>query len=315
LSDTTKQIDSLLRQHGFRLIRDTKHCVYRNPDGKIFICSKTPSDYRAGYNKLTNLKSVIANPPRPEIVAISEFEREQAAQIIQGQDKLPGPGRNKQKRTSGTGIYWKEPEVMNVEQQLIQEQQRERARKNKDERRARKLALREERAAIKAARHAEQARLWEQQRPQREAEERRREHERQERKKWGTYVQFNVFEDNEINDKWFAKVLRDGKKQDFTINVGPYCFKEEGVLTHMMVDKSDLKEEEESHTGRYPVIISRYLGGFTYKQFHPLGVASCEHEIVYAPWLNPGLPECYRNECRKMFPDKAPVFDQEMAAV
>jgi len=154
MSDPVKQIESLLHQHNFRLIRETKHRVYRNPAGQIFVCGSTPSDYRAAKNALANLRHVIESPAKPEIVAVSEFEKTAAF-------TTPPPrrlGHNKQKRSKSIGIYWEEPTPTTAEQEAIKKEQQERARKNKEERRARKLAQKKEKEQIKEQRKQQEER-------------------------------------------------------------------------------------------------------------------------------------------------------------
>ena len=87
MSSTLAKHDALLRQHKFVLVREDKHKVYRNPEGKVYVTSATPSDWRAEFNMLKSLKRCIAEPAKPMVIAISDFEREQAAQLIQGQQK------------------------------------------------------------------------------------------------------------------------------------------------------------------------------------------------------------------------------------
>lgn len=51
--------DALLRQHNFILVRQNKHKVYRNPEGKVYVVGNTPSDCRWAQNALRTLKRVI----------------------------------------------------------------------------------------------------------------------------------------------------------------------------------------------------------------------------------------------------------------
>lgn len=107
MSNPEKQLHNLLRDNRFQLVRQTHHKVYRNHEGKVFVTSLTPSDYRWSQNALTTLKKVLSSPPVPEVVAISEFERQQAAAVIQPHSKEPGPGHTKQKSNGGgTGFTY-----------------------------------------------------------------------------------------------------------------------------------------------------------------------------------------------------------------
>jgi len=51
--------DALLREHKFVLIRQRKHRVYRNPEGKVYVVGSTPSDWRSVRNAVSALKRVI----------------------------------------------------------------------------------------------------------------------------------------------------------------------------------------------------------------------------------------------------------------
>lgn len=292
MADSAKQLESLLRQHNFRLIRETRHLVYRNREGKVFVCSKTPSDYRASHNMLTRLKLVIASPPRPEVVAISDFEREQAALVIQPQNKLPGLGGGKQKHSEGVGIYWEETEQPTIEQEAIRKEQQERARKNKEERRARKLAKQEEKTVLRAAREQERQRQQEQREIAAERIREQRKRERREPEDWERIASFPLHDAGD----WLGQVLRDGKTRRFVINQTDGSTREEpGVLTYIQAQarttQTDSKDkfvmEDPRFQGWYPLIVYKYYHfGIRFLQLHPLDVVTCGDDVVYAPWLN-----------------------------
>ena len=101
-----KQIDTLLRQHNFRLVRQTKHRVWRNPDGKVFVTSATPSDWRAALKQLSDLKRVVASDPVPEVVAISEYERCQALAKLAGQEKKTSGAAAGPAKSRGCGFSY-----------------------------------------------------------------------------------------------------------------------------------------------------------------------------------------------------------------
>jgi hypothetical protein len=147
MSNALAKHDALLRQHKFVLVRDDKHKVYRNPEGKVYVTAATPSDWRAGFNMLTALKRCIVEPAKPMVIAIDDFEREQAAQLIQGQRKLQhsahGMGSGKQKHSRGTGFIYDGPRMMTPEEQAIREAQRQQARENA-QRRAEEMRQRRE---------------------------------------------------------------------------------------------------------------------------------------------------------------------------
>ena len=67
------QVEELLKQHGAKLVRHKKHQVWRFPDGRVYVMSSTPSDYRAEDNNLRDLRRMLGiereirkNPLRQE---------------------------------------------------------------------------------------------------------------------------------------------------------------------------------------------------------------------------------------------------------
>jgi hypothetical protein len=55
-----------LRDEGFELVRDRKHKIYRNADGKTLTTGATPSDWRASRNALRDLRGLLKTPaPAP----------------------------------------------------------------------------------------------------------------------------------------------------------------------------------------------------------------------------------------------------------
>lgn len=64
------ELQRLLREHGFTLERQTKHQVWKNPQGKTFVCAMTPSDKFAMQNALADLRRLVgwkpeAKAPKP----------------------------------------------------------------------------------------------------------------------------------------------------------------------------------------------------------------------------------------------------------
>lgn len=49
-------IKSLLFKHGFKLVRQRKHFVYKNGKGMIFVIGRTPSDHRSNLNNIKRLE-------------------------------------------------------------------------------------------------------------------------------------------------------------------------------------------------------------------------------------------------------------------
>ena len=110
MADPAKQLESLLRLHGFKVVRETKHLVYKNPQGKIFVTSKTPSDWRAQRNMLTELRYVIANPAPPsELIEEQRQRRKLEADIrltitVKPLDGMSGAGKGH--KSKGIGIFY-----------------------------------------------------------------------------------------------------------------------------------------------------------------------------------------------------------------
>jgi hypothetical protein len=158
MSNALAKHDALLIQHKFVLVRHDKHKVYRNPEGKVYVTAATPSDWRAGFNMLKALKRCIAEPAKPMALAINDFEREQAAQLIQGQPKLRhaahAMGSGKQKHSRGTGFIYDGPRMMIPEEQGIREVQRQRARENARRRAEEKRQQREHNRVLRQQKRA-----------------------------------------------------------------------------------------------------------------------------------------------------------------
>lgn len=57
--DKSREIESILKEHGAVLHRRKKHLVWRFPDGKIFIQASTASDERSIANNLGDLKKLL----------------------------------------------------------------------------------------------------------------------------------------------------------------------------------------------------------------------------------------------------------------
>lgn len=127
-ANAQQQVDALLRQNNFRLVRQTKHRVWRNPDGKVFVTPSTPSDWRAVKNQVTDLRRILASDPVPEVVAISEYERREALAKLARQEKKTG-GAAGAAKTKGTGFTYidKQREVTSTltpEQRQAEREQR-----------------------------------------------------------------------------------------------------------------------------------------------------------------------------------------------
>lgn len=147
-----RKLERMLKENRFKLIRCSRHRVYQNDEGKNFVVPTTPSDMRWVQNSISDLKRVLANPPKPLTLAISDFEREQATLKIQGQSrpKIGISGSGKSGRSNGTGFIY-EDKVETVEQKRQREllakqaiENRQRREQRRQERRANKLARRQQ---------------------------------------------------------------------------------------------------------------------------------------------------------------------------
>jgi len=111
MANPAKKLESLLRLHRFELVSQKKHLKYKNPQGKIYVIGKTPSDFRAAHKALTVLERVIVSPvPTSEVIEEERQRRELEATItLQAQPKptIAGVvGAGKGKKSSGVGIYY-----------------------------------------------------------------------------------------------------------------------------------------------------------------------------------------------------------------
>jgi predicted RNA binding protein YcfA (HicA-like mRNA interferase family) len=61
---STVNVERVLVEQGFNLVRQRKHRVYRRCDGKTFVMASTPSDRRASQNSLSNLARLLGIPRR-----------------------------------------------------------------------------------------------------------------------------------------------------------------------------------------------------------------------------------------------------------
>ena len=149
MSNPATKLESLLRQHGFKVVRETRHIVYRNPEGKIFVTSKTPSDHRAVKNMVSTLERVIASPaPSSELIEEESQRREIEKTItltvtVKPLAGMSGAGKGKKQR--GVGIYYEEKLQTTAEELALREENRQRALANKDRKEAQKRERREER--------------------------------------------------------------------------------------------------------------------------------------------------------------------------
>lgn len=55
------EVERLLAENGFTLVRQRRHKIYKHPTGRIFTCPSTPSDYRGWKNSLHDLQRLLAS--------------------------------------------------------------------------------------------------------------------------------------------------------------------------------------------------------------------------------------------------------------
>jgi predicted RNA binding protein YcfA (HicA-like mRNA interferase family) len=79
-----KDVDTALERAGFQLVRQGKHLVYKNAAGKTVTISKTPSDWRASFKVLRDIKREL-NPATPAGAAIDvELPKQQKKGAARG---------------------------------------------------------------------------------------------------------------------------------------------------------------------------------------------------------------------------------------
>jgi hypothetical protein len=183
-------LERMLKEHQFRVVRQDRHKIYKNPDNRIFVTSSTPSDaYRWAHNAIACLKRVLAAPPRSEILSIQDCKEAEDAIRLQKQEKakpgIVGIGGKGSGSSGGTGVVYYGPNdeapkrLSKKERRLKKEREnaaaaeRERLRilaennNREEESRARREKYEkrcQEEARIEAARLAK----WEAERPARE---------------------------------------------------------------------------------------------------------------------------------------------------
>lgn len=121
------KLQSLLKLHRFELDSQKKHLKYKNPQGKVYIMSKTPSDFRAGHRALTVLQRVIASPvPTSELLEEERQRKELEASIVLEAQRKPLAGiagAGKGKKSNGTGFIYDEMGVKSLAQIAHEERQ------------------------------------------------------------------------------------------------------------------------------------------------------------------------------------------------
>src|SRR5271165_416301 len=128
-----REFEELMRRHRFALVSENKHQKYKNPEGRIFIRSKTPSDWRAVNNMVASLKRVVANPlPSSEVIEEERQRRELESSILLDSQRkrsfvgISGAGKGKKPR--GVGIYYVEKVLVEPTLEMLAQQQNARQR-------------------------------------------------------------------------------------------------------------------------------------------------------------------------------------------
>jgi hypothetical protein len=134
MSDAEKQIEKLLKAFNFTLVRETKYKVYRDPEGRVFVTSKTASDFRWAKSAIADLKKIISSSPRSEILTVADFEEREKAIQLERQAKIvpQRAGGGAGPKSNGTGILYR---VIKVQERTEAEKAADRKR-DEDERAA-----------------------------------------------------------------------------------------------------------------------------------------------------------------------------------
>jgi hypothetical protein len=163
MSNPVNKLNSLLKQHKFELVRHQSHRIFQNPEGKVLVLSSTPSGHLWAHKAVADLNRVVNSPAQPVFLAITDFERNEAQSLIQGQAKFQhaasGQGSGKQRRSSGTG-YRYEDRVVTAEQLAQREELRVQALAVK--------ARQEERRQRRRTEKLQRREIWSQQEQQEE---------------------------------------------------------------------------------------------------------------------------------------------------
>ena len=86
------EVDRLLEESGAVLVRQNKHYVYRLPNGRSFVKSKTPSDHRGAHNSLQDLRRMLGVAVVKETMEAAEVTTAPAAVVpLALQQPMPTP--------------------------------------------------------------------------------------------------------------------------------------------------------------------------------------------------------------------------------
>jgi hypothetical protein len=150
MANPAQEHEALLRRHRFVLVSENKHRKYRDPEGRVYIVSKTPSDRWAWRNAVSTLKRVTVSPvPSCELLEAERQRRELEASIVVQAQRKPSvagiSGAGKGKRFRGTGFIYEDKAVVELTPEQLEQRQkaRDRSERRTDERRAARLTNRE----------------------------------------------------------------------------------------------------------------------------------------------------------------------------
>jgi hypothetical protein len=121
MANPVKEHEELLRRHRFVLVGENKHLKYKDPAGRVYIVSKTPSDWHAWQNALSTLKRVIANPVPTSEVIEEERQRKALEPTIQLTVTVKPPkgmqGAGKKAKRKGVGIFYDDDKRLKKEEE------------------------------------------------------------------------------------------------------------------------------------------------------------------------------------------------------
>jgi hypothetical protein len=126
--DPRTQFIQLRDQYKFKLVSDKNHYKFQDPEGRILITSKTPSDYRAYRNMVSVLRRVVAAPPPSNAVIEEMRQRKELEEYIRlNPAKKSGAGiagKGKGTKSRGTGFIYEDTAPIPFVPDELKERQR-----------------------------------------------------------------------------------------------------------------------------------------------------------------------------------------------
>lgn len=104
------EFQQLLQRHKFRLVRQKNHYVYQDPEGRVLVVSKTPSDYRAWRNMVSTLRRVVSNPVPCSVIVEEESQRKELESMLalHAQQKKKTGASRPHGKSRGTGFIYED---------------------------------------------------------------------------------------------------------------------------------------------------------------------------------------------------------------